>query len=543
MSQKSYTRREAFALTTKVVLGGTLAAVVRGADTDGEKSAHAFGAVVGDPAAKHVGEKVLQDGGNAIDAAVATAFAVGIVSPSKCGVGGYGGHAMIYRARDRKLAAIDFDSIAPAAARADMFPLDADGQVRGNVNIHGWLAAGVPGTLAGLELALTRYGTRSLRDMLAPAIRMCEEGVFVVPAKGIDDASRNDPRPDSAQGGPVPREKQRNQALARLLKTFAARNSADSFYRGDLAKKIADEFQRNGGLVTKADLAAYRAREVPLLTTEWNGMSIHTVPLPASGLLMVEAISILKALEWRNLPASQRMHAKLEALRIAWADRTNTFGDPDFVTVPVEKLTSRGYAAEMAEKVSRAVRSLKPVPLNVNPSHAGGTTNISAADRHGNMVALTLTHGGGFGARVAVEELGIILGHGMSRFDPRPGLPNSPGPRKRPLTNMCPSIVTRDGRAVLALGATGGTRIPNSICEVLLNYVGLGSDMETALLAPRLDTDGTLELGLDRRHSTEHEAFFKNVGYRVTRRPGAYVGAVSFDPATARAQGMAGVAV
>jgi gamma-glutamyltranspeptidase/glutathione hydrolase len=541
MKSHPYTRREALALTGKALLTGAFAATACAADSADEKSAHAFGAVVGDPAAMKVGEQVLQDGGNAIDAAIATAFAVGIVSPSKCGVGGYGGHAMIAFDGGRKVAAIDFDAMTPAAAREDMFPLDASGQVKGNVNIHGWLAAGVPGTVAGLELALKRYGTRSLRDTLAPAISMCDEGVYVVPAKGIDDASRNDPRPDSAQGGRP--EMQRNLALGRLLKTLAARNSAESFYRGDIADKIAAAFQRNGGLVTKEDLAAYHAREVTPLTLDWNGARLHTVPLPASGPLMFEAIAILKALGWQKLPADQRLHAKLEALRIAWADRTSLFGDPDFVPVPIEKLLSPGYAAEMSAKVAAAVQSGRPVPLKVDPSHAGGTTNISAADSHGNMIALTLTHGGGFGARVAVEELGIILGHGMSRFDPRPGLPNSPGPRKRPLTNMCPALVTREGQAVLALGATGGTRIPNSVCEVLLNYAGLKTEMEPALAAPRLDTDGTLELGLDKRHSAEQEAFCKKIGYKVTRRPGAYVGAVCFNPHTRRAQGQAGVAV
>jgi gamma-glutamyltranspeptidase / glutathione hydrolase len=341
-----------------------------------------------------------------------------------------------------------------------MFPLDAAGQVKGNVNIHGWLAAGVPGTVAGLELALTRFGTRSLRETLAPAIAMCEEGVYVVPAKGIDDASRNDARPDSMQGGAMPREKQRNLALGRLLKTLASRNSTDSFYRGDIAATIAAAFQRGGGLVTKDDLAAYRARELAPLAIEWNGSVIHTVPLPSTGLLMIEAIAILKALGWPKLSIEQRMQARLEALRIAWADRTRTFGDPEFVKVPVEKLTSSAYAGEMAEKVSLALRSQKPVPLVVDPSHAGGTTHISAADRHGNLIAITLTHGGGFGARVAVEELGIILGHGMSRFDPRPGLPNSPGPCKRPLTNMGPAIVTRGGVGVLAAARPAACAFP-----------------------------------------------------------------------------------
>jgi gamma-glutamyltranspeptidase/glutathione hydrolase len=522
------------AITSKLALAGTLAPSTRlRAD---ERSSGPYGAIVGDPAAVKVGEKILKDGGNAIDAAIATAFAVGIVSPSKCGVGGYGGHAMISLAGGKKTVAIDFDSMAPAATRPDMFPLDAEGNVKGNVNIHGWLAAGVPGTVAGLELALTRFGTRTLRDTLAPVIAMCEEGVYVVPAKGIDDASRNDARPDSAQEGRP--EKRRNVALGRLLKTLASRNSADSFYRGDIAATIAAAFRRGGGLVTKEDLAAYRARELTPLSIAWNGCVVHAVPVPSSGLLMLEAIAILKALDWAKLSAMQRMHARLEALRIAWADRTRTFGDPDFVQVPVERFLSADYAGEMAGKVSHALQTEKPVPLVVDPSHAGGTTHISAGDRHGNLIAITLTHGGGFGARVAVEELGIILGHGMSRFDPRPGLPNSPGPRKRPLTNMCPALVTRDGHGVLAVGATGGVRIPSGVAEVLFNYVGLDASMEAAMAAPRIDTNGTLDLGIDKRHSAEQEAFLKRLGYTVSRRPGAYAGTVSFDPRTARAEGI-----
>ena len=137
-----------------------------------------------------------------------------------------------------------------------------------------------------------------------------------------------------------------------------------------------------------------------------------------------------------------------------------------------------------------------------------------------------------------MEELGIILGHGMSRFDPRPGLPNSPGPRKRPLTNMCPAMVTRGGHGVLAVGAAGGVRIPSSVGEVLFNFVGLGANLETAMAAPRIDTNGTLDLGIDKRHSADQEAFFKRLGYAVSRRPGAYIGAVSFDPRTAQAEGL-----
>ncbi len=538
LTPRSFTRREMLDLSGKVLVAAALAPQL-GFARDENPPSDTQGAVVGDPIAAKLGEQVLRDGGNAIDAAITAAFAAGICSPSKCGVGGYGGHAIIGLAGGKKITAIDFNSTAPAAARPDMYPLNDQGLVIGAVNSMGWLAAGVPGTVAGLDLVLRNYGTRSLRDTLAPAIQLCDEGVHVVAAKGIDDASRNDPRPEAAQEAGLPRAKQRNRALAVMLRTLAARNSVESFYRGDIADKIAAAFQKNGGLVTTRDLAAYRAQESAPLTLDWNGATLHTPPLPATGLLMLEAISILKALDWTKLSAPERVHAKLEALRIAWADRLRTFGDPKFVQVPVERFLSAAYAGEMAEKVSAALKSRQPVALDVEPSRAGGTTNISATDRHGNMIAITLTHGGDYGARVAVDELGMVLGHGMSRFDPRPGRPNSPGPGKRPITNMCPTLVTRNGAPVFAAGAAGGTRIPNGIYEVLLNHVGLGTSLETALASPRLDTNGTRNLGLHKNHSVEDEAFFKTMGYTVSRVPAAYVSAVTFDPKTGRSAGKA----
>ena len=535
MNRSSLTRRELLAVTTKAALAVALAPRCFAAT---ETSAHAAGAVVGDNVAARIGEQVLRDGGNAIDAAIAAAFAAGIASPSKCGVGGYGGHAMIATAGGRKITAIDFNSVAPAAARADMFPLEANGRVKGSINSTGWLAAGVPGTVAGLELALRRHGTRSLRDTLAPAIRLCEEGVYVSPVKGVDDASRNDPRPDNEQSNPLPPEKQRNLALARLLKTLAQRNSADSFYRGDIAATIAAAFQKNGGLVTAEDLAEYQAREVTPLTLEWNGRTIHTVPLTSTGPLVLEALSILKAIHWPRLSEHERLHAKLEALRLAWADRLHTFGDPRHVKVPLEKLLSVAHAQQLGAKVMAAVQSGKPVPLQVDPSRAGGTTNISAADRQGNVIAITLTHGGSYGARVSVPELGLILGHGMSRFDPRPGLPNSPGPRKQPITNMCPTIVAHGDGTLFAAGGAGGTRIPNSLYEVLANYVGLEAPMDAAMTSPRLDANGTLAIGLEKKHSPDDEEFLRRIGYTTARVSSAYISAALFQGRTRECRGL-----
>lgn len=388
-------------------------------------------------------------------------------------------------------------------------------------------------------MTLQRYGTRSLRDVLSPAIQLCEDGTYVTPVKGIDDTALSDSALDDVESKNPPREKRRNQRLLTLLKTLAAQNSTEAFYRGDIAATIAAAFQRHGGLVTKADLAAYRAHEVTPLTFTRNGATIHTAPVTATGLLLLQACATLKALAWQRLPAMQQHHAKLEALRVAWADRLRSFGDPEHVRVPVTQLLSNDHAEASAAIIRTALREEKPVQLDVEPSLAGGTVNLSATDRAGNMIAITLTHGGSYGARVAVPELGIILGHGMSRFDPRPGRPNSPGPGKRPVNNMCPTIVTRNGTPVLALGAAGGTRIPNSVYEVPVNHVGLGVDFAHTMAAPRLDSTGTLKLGLDKYHSAETEAFFRKIGYTVSRGPSANVSAVAFDPTTRQSQGIA----
>lgn len=533
MNPHRLTRRDFVSLAGTAALTSALAPSLLARE---EKTAQPFGAVVGDPISAKLGETVLKEGGNAVDAAVTAALASCICSPSKCGIGGYGGHAMIALAHPKIAFAIDFDSIAPAAARPDMFQLDASGRVAGNVNTTGWLAAGVPGTVAGLELMLTRHGTRSLRQALAPAIRLCEEGVHVAAVKGVDDASRNDPRPEAAQAATLPRERQRNAALGRLLKTLASENSSESFYRGDIARTIAAAFQRNGGLVTREDLAAYRPREMQPLTIEWNGSTLSTVPLPATGLLVLQALSTLDMLGWSRLSSEQKLHAKLETLRAAWAERARSFGD--LFDIPWQATLAHGHLAARAQRISDAVKTGKPLAQQVDPSRAGGTIHLSAADRHGNLVAVTLTHGGSYGARVAVDELGLILGHGMSRFDPRPGLPNSIGPRKRPLTNMCPTIVSRAGRPILAIGAAGGTRIPNSVFEVLANFVGLNAPLAAAMASPRLHTDGTLNLGLEKTHPPESEAMFKRIGYKVARSASAYVSAVAVDPRSGTASGI-----
>jgi len=564
------------------------------------------GLVVGEVHAVKAGMGVLAEGGNAVDAAVAAALAAGVSSVQMCGIGGYGGHLVVALAGGKSVTAIDFNTAAPAAARADMFALNEQGGVeslsenrlwrggqspfapeapqkgtvpdgsrigvKGEVNEYGWLASGVPGTLAGLQLALDRYGTWPLRKVMQSAIRLARDGFEVGPAFAaatreyrthlLNDAASA--RLLLRDGKPLDRGTAfRNPELADLLETLAKRNSVDSFYRGDIAKQIAREFQKHGGLVTADDLAAYQAREVKPLVLDWNGHAIHTAPLTAGGLTVLQALTTLKAMGWEKQaaddPAAAERHgdrslqrwekqaaddpataqAVLETLRIAWNDRLTLLGDPSEADVPIARLLSDDYARQSAERVEKAVRDQKPVAAATDGRSAHGTVHLSAVDSQGMMVALTLTHGNSFGACVTVDGLGLILGQGMSRFDPRPGKPNSVGPGKRPLHNMCPCVVLRDGKPLYCLGAVGGRRIPNAIFNVLAHLVGRGESLEDAVAAPRLHTEGDQNLTAEAAWPKSSLERLEKVGYKVKAGPVATLNAVAFDASTGQSRSAA----
>lgn len=528
--------------TSQVAVFGALGARFSfGQETLASVQSHAI-AVTGQRIGEEVGERVLAEGGNAVDAAVAAALAVCVAMPSACGIGGYGGVLTLALAGGKKVVAIDFNSTAPAAARPDMYPLTPDGEVEGRVNFHGWLAAGVPGTLAGLELALKLYGTRPFRDVVQPALKLARDGVEVtgdyaamlrgaMPRFAADSGSA---RTYLKNGEPPKRgDTLKNPDLAGLLETLARRDSVDSFYRGDIAKHIAREFKKHGGLVTEEDLAAFQAREVEPLRLTLGDFTVYTSPLTAGGLTTLEALGILQALGWDKLPATpEREHASIEALRWSWRDRLELLGDPEFVDVPVAKLLSADYLQRASAKVRAAVKARKPLDLTVPREKDAGTTNISAVDRHGNMVALTVTQGAPFGARVTVEGLGLTLGHGMSRFVPKPGHPNSIAPRKRPLHNMCPAVVLRRGQPVLALGGSGGLKIPNAIFDVIRRYVWEGQTAAEAVGGPRSHTTGALDLIFRGDWPKADLAYLREVGFNAKRGGSAAVSAVALDAKT-----------
>jgi gamma-glutamyltranspeptidase/glutathione hydrolase len=354
--------------------------------------------------------------------------------------------------------------------------------------------------IAGLKLALDEFGTMSFADVLEPAIKLARDG-FKLPASLAATMARfkgsfaKDPgtaRLYLPNGSPlVAGTMLKNPELAELLTTLAKANSIEPFYRGDIAQRIAEGFAKNGGLVTAKDMTAYHARVVEPLKLSWGEHTIHTPPLTCGGISVLQMLAILKAMKWNEITdGRQRIVLRVEAMRLAWRDRLTLLGDPEAGNVPHQKLLSEDYAKECAEKILSAVKAGRILEPDFKTSTQDGTLNFSACDKHGNVAALTLSHGNGFGAHVTVDGLGLTLGHGMSRFDPRPDHPNAPGPRKRPLHNMVPVIITKGSQPVVAIGGRGGRKIPNAMLEFLTQHVIRRRPFGESLASPRLHTEG-----------------------------------------------------
>jgi gamma-glutamyltranspeptidase / glutathione hydrolase len=529
-----FDRRSFLAITS-----GTVAGLAATRAFGAAPPANDRGLVIGYVDAVGTGMEILAAGGNAVDAVVASALAAGVVALPSCGIGGYGGH-MIIGTSDGKLSAIDFNSTAPAAARPDMFPVDGKGNVKDKVNSVGWLAAGVPGTLAGLQLALDRHGSQPFARVVQPAIRLARNG-FEVPVSfklWLDPAAaQRKPDPASVRlfmpNGKLLKKGDtfRNPQLADLLQKLAESGSVEPFYRGDVARTIAEQFKKNGGIVTEQDLNDYHALEQTPYTRGYLGHTIATAPLTAGGLTVLQVFAALAALDWHEMPKGSptKFQAMVEALRIAWGDRLRWFGDPKFVDVPIERLLSDKYAKESAQQIKQAVAEKRPAAVTTDGRTAGGTVSLSAVDAQGNMAVITLTHGDGFGARVTVDGLGLLLGHGMSRFEPMPGKLNSIAPGKRPLDNMCPSIVLQGGRPAVALGGVGGRRIPNAVFQTLLQLLANGQDLNAAVHSPRIHTEGGLDLHVERGIPKADVDYMRQIGYKIAPPVGAFVSAVQYN--------------
>jgi gamma-glutamyltranspeptidase/glutathione hydrolase len=461
--------------------------------------------------ASRVGADILRQGGNAVDAAVATAFALAVTYPSAGNIGG--GGFMIIQPPNGQATAIDYRERAPGRSTPTMY-LGPDGAIDRSLTAAGWLAPGVPGTVRGLETAHRAHGRLAWREVVLPAADLAERGFPLAPdvAGGLNRALRGPmarfPSSVTAYGKPgggewAEGDTLRLPDLGRALRAIAM-EGPDAFYTGWIADRIADEMAANGGIITREDLAAYRARVREPVRGRFLGHEIISMPPPSSGgIVILEALNIL---EHFDLPARPRyapttVHLIAEAQRRAFLDRARHVGDPDFVDVPVARLTSREYAAELA-RATDTTQATSSVALGADivtaagPAESEETTHFSVVDAEGMAVSNTYTLEGGFGSYVVVPGAGFLLNNEMGDFNKKPGETNSTGdigtpanliaPGKRMLSSMTPVIVRRDGRTVLVTGSPGGRTIPNTVLNIVLNVTAFGMPVRPAVDAQRI---------------------------------------------------------
>jgi len=454
--------------------------------------------------ATKVGIDVLQRGGNAVDAAVAVGYALAVVYPAAGNLGG-GGFMTIQFADGRKTF-LDFREKAPLAATPDMF-LDGSGNVLKGASTEGHLAVGVPGTVAGLEYAREKYGTRPRATLVAPAISYAKRGFVLdkgdVALLSAATADFNGDAPTAAifldTGKPFkPGDRLVQKDLAKTLRLISE-GGADAFYRGPIADAIAASSAAGNGIITKADLQQYNVRELAPVECDYRGYHIVSAPPPSSGGAVVcEVLNVLEGYPLKSLGfhSPQAVHYEIEAMRHAYVDRNSYLGDPDFVKNPLGRLLDKAYAAKVRAAINPTKAGLsRDLKARVPPHEGTNTTHYSIVDDRGNAVSVTYTLNNLFGARVTAAGTGILLNDEMDDFTIKPGVANMYGlvqgsanaiaPGKRPLSSMSPTILSREGKPVMVIGAAGGSRIITVVVQCILNVIDYGMNIQEAIDAPR----------------------------------------------------------
>jgi len=496
-------------------------------------------AVAMESIATDVGVRVLQKGGNAVDAAVAVGFALAVTHPFAGNIGG-GGY-MLIRLADGRTTFIDFRERAPETATRDMY-LDAQGNPTKD-SIEGWRSSGVPGSVRGFAMANTKYGTRTWADNLAPAVELATKGypVSYALAEGLKGSRSLAADPESKRifqrdGRFFDVDETLVQPeLGRTLQRIAT-NGPNEFYEGDTAKRLAEEMAKHGGLISLADLKDYTAVErTPLQATYKNYTVITAPPSSSGGIALLEMLGILDGTGYeKGGPGSaSAIHYITESMRRAYADRNEYIGDPDFVKVPIAGLLDTGYLA----KLRATIDPVKATPsVEVKPGQPAGvekmeTTHYSVVDAAGNAVAVTYTLNGGYGNGITVPGLGFLLNNEMDDFSAKPGVANMFGlvqgarnaiaPGKRPLSSMTPTILLKDGQLFMTVGAPGGSRISTAVLQVILNVVDFGMNIQDAIDAPRVHHQWMPDrLSLERAISPDTVALLKSRGYDVDYNAG-----------------------
>ncbi|MGG6267731.1 gamma-glutamyltransferase [Leptolyngbya sp. AN03gr2] len=458
------------------------------------------------PLASEAGLDLLKQGGNAIDAAVATTLAISVVEPFSAGIGG-GGFLLFYQAQKNDMKALDFRERAPLKASQNMY-LDAQGKPRPNASTDGYLAVATPGTIAGLYQAHQQYGKLPWKTVVAPAIKLAESGFpvshrFTEATESRKFQNAEARRIFTRNGKPYqPGEILKQTELAATLKAIAF--DPNSFYRGKIATAIAQDMRSNNGLITLEDLKQYRPIWRTPVCGNFRQSRVCSMPPPSSGgvhllqILNLIGDTDLKSLGWRNPDA---LHLLVESMRIAYADRATYLGDPDFVKVPVSALISLEYARIRRQEINpkKAATSVKPGDPAVIQKllrESTETSHLTVVDRDRNAVSLTFTINLGFGAGIVAKGTGIVLNNEMDDFAIAPNTPNAFGlvggqanaivPRKTPLSSMTPTIITENGKLRMAVGAPGGSTIITTVLQTILNVLVYDMEVKSAIAAPRI---------------------------------------------------------
>ncbi|MER8461564.1 gamma-glutamyltransferase [Mesorhizobium sp. M1396] len=455
--------------------------------------------------ASEVGIEVLKKGGNAVDAAVAVGYALAVVYPNAGNIGG--GGFMTIRFKDGKSTFLDFRERAPLAATKTMY-LDKNGNPVKGASLDGYLAVGVPGSVAGLEMAREKYGKLSRQDLMAPAIGYAKDGFILnqgdaASFAGSADRLAKDPAAAAIFLKPGGKPYGIGERLIQpdLAASLAAisEKGPDAFYKGAIADAIVKASGAKGGILAKPDFEQYAVRELKPITCAYRGYEITSSPPPSSGgVIICEILNVLEGypLSYLGAGSAETVHVMVEAMRYAYVDRNSALGDPDFVDNPVGKLLDKGYAKDIREKIDpfRAGVSQDLMPKGFGESKE--TTHYSIIDNDGNAVAVTYTLNGSFGAGVVADGTGILLNNEMDDFTQKPGVPNLYGlvqgeanaiqPKKTPLSSMSPTVVAKDGKPFMVIGSPGGSRIITITLEAIVNVIDHGMNIQEAIDAPRI---------------------------------------------------------
>lgn len=529
------TRRTLIGVTLSFAIALTLSAAVFAASPQPAKGEHGM-VVTAQHLASEAGVEVLKKGGNAVDAAVAVGYALAVLYPNAGNIGG--GGFMTIRFKDGKSTFLDFRERAPLAATKTMY-LDKDGKPVKGASLDGYLAVGVPGSVAGFEMAREKYGTLTREDLMAPAIAYAKDGFILDQGDAASFASNaarlaKDPaaaaiflKPDGKPYGAGERLLQPD--LAASLAAISEKG-ADAFYKGAIADAIVKASGAKGGILAKADFEQYAVRELKPVSCTYRGYEIVSSPPPSSGgVIICEILNVLEGypLSYLGAGSAETVHVMVEAMRHAYVDRNSALGDPDFVDNPVSKLLDKGYAKDIRDKIDpfRAGVSQDLMPKGFGESKE--TTHYSIIDNDGNAVAVTYTLNGSFGAGVVADGTGILLNNEMDDFTQKPGVPNLYGlvqgeanaiqPKKTPLSSMSPTVVAKDGKPFMVIGSPGGSRIITITLEAIVNVIDHGMNIQEAIDAPRIhhqwlpDTVYVEPFGL----SPDTEKLLAGMGYHL----------------------------